>query len=145
MSGDPELLQYRKITERAYPPVRATPLAAGIDLRSAHDVIIQPGKRKLIFTDLAFRIPPGYYGRVAPRSGLASKYCVDVGAGVIDSDYRGNVAVLLINFGEQPYNVSKGDRIAQLILEKIAVPVLCEVSSLDDTVRGSGGFGSTGV
>lgn len=92
-------------------------------------------------------IPAGYYGRVAPRSGLAVKNFIDVGAGVIDEDYRGEVKVLLFNFGEQPFKVSPGDRIAQLLVEPVMQPRLEQVaeSALDSTERGEGGFGSTGV
>nr|WJJ54601.1 MAG: hypothetical protein [Otus scops adenovirus] len=142
---EPECLAYRKITENAFPPVRATPYAAGLDLRSAHDTVILPGQRALVFTDLVFQIPYGYYGRIAPRSGLALKHCIDIGAGVIDSDYRGNVGVLLVNCGDKPFHVRRGDRVAQMILEKILLPNLLEVKDVDATVRGAGGFGSTGI
>ena len=87
----------------------------------------------------------GCYGRIAPRSGLAHKNFIDVGAGVIDSDYRGNVGVILFNFGEQDFEVKKGDRIAQLICEKIEYPDLIEEEELAESERGDGGFGSTGV
>lgn len=105
-------------------------------------------------------MPPGYYGRVAPRSGLAVKNFIDVGAGVIDEDYRGEVKVLLFNFSDQDFQVKTGDRIAQLVCEQvlgrnykkfinpifqICRPELKEVEELDDTQRGHGGFGSTGV
>ena len=91
-------------------------------------------------------IPVGNYGRVAPRSGLACKNFIDVGAGVVDSDYRGEVKVLLFNFGEQEFKVNPGDRIAQLIIEKYTRTEIEEVADdLDNTVRGAGGFGSTGV
>lgn len=89
-------------------------------------------------------VPDGTYGRVAPRSGLASKFMIDVGAGVIDADYRGNVGVLLFNFGSEEYKIRAGDRIAQLILECIKTPEVQELPNLDDTDRGDGGFGSTG-
>jgi dUTP pyrophosphatase len=92
-------------------------------------------------------IPTGYYARVAPRSGLAVKNFIDVGAGVIDEDYRGDVKVLLFNFGETDFEVKIGDRIAQLLIEKILHAQIAEVNEkqLTSTVRGSGGFGSTGV
>ncbi len=99
----------------------------------------------LVSTGIAVKIPEGYYGRVASRSGLAVKSHLEVGAGVIDSDYRGEVKVLLRNLGSQPFEVKQGDRIAQLILEKIITPDVTEVKDLDDTVRGNGGFGSTGI
>ena len=90
-------------------------------------------------------IPTGLYARIAPRSGLALKRFIDVGAGVVDGDYRGEVGVILFNHGDQDFKVKMGDRIAQLILEKIDTPPVEEVQGLDDTVRGSGGFGSTGM
>ena len=90
-------------------------------------------------------IPHGNYGRIAPRSGLAAKNFIDIGAGVIDSDYRGEVKVLLFNFNTTPFTVNVGDRIAQLIIEKYTRTTIEEVEDLDATVRGEGGFGSTGV
>ena len=90
-------------------------------------------------------IPVTCYGRIAPRSGLAWKKHIDVGAGVIDADYRGNVGVVLFNHGEEDLQVKRGDRIAQLILEKISYADIVEVDDLDATARGDGGFGSTGV
>ena len=95
---------------------------------------------------MAFSIPFGNYGRIAPRSGLAVKNFIDVGAGVIDSDYRGEVKVLLFNLSQDTdFSVSPGDRIAQMIIEKYTPTTLFEVESLSETVRGEGGFGSTGV
>lgn len=99
----------------------------------------------MVGTGLAFGIPEGNYGRIAPRSGLAAKHSIDVGAGVIDSDYRGEVKVLLFNFSDTDFGVSEGDRIAQMIIEKYTQTTLTEVDELDETVRGDGGFGSTGV
>lgn len=99
----------------------------------------------LVKTDIQIEVPTGCYGRVAPRSGLALKNSIDVGAGVIDEDYRGNVGVILFNFSDLDFDVKKGDRIAQLICERIAYPKLVEVDTLTETVRGEGGFGSTGT
>ncbi|CAG2214482.1 unnamed protein product [Mytilus edulis] len=96
-------------------------------------------------TDIQIALPEGCYGRVAPRSGLAAKHFIDVGAGVIDQDYRGNVGVIMFNFGEQEFVVNKGDRIAQLICERIYIPELEECENLNATERGDGGFGSTGT
>lgn len=98
----------------------------------------------LVPTGISVAIPPGYYGRIAPRSGLALKNSIDVGAGVIDGDYRGKVGVILFNFDDQPFVISAGDRIAQLILEKYAEAPVEVVDTLPPTTRGSGGFGSTG-
>jgi len=108
-------------------------------------LFIEPGSRLLVRTGLAVIVPDDFcYARIAPRSGLAAKFCVDVGAGVVDADYRGEVLVLLINNGTSPYKVTHGDRIAQLILESIVQSEVVEVDTLEDTFRGSNGFGSTG-
>lgn len=96
-------------------------------------------------TDIQIELPSGCYGRVAPRSGLAAKNFIDVGAGVIDEDYRGNVGVILFNHSTVPFEVKKGDRIAQLICEQIFYPSIEEVETLSITERGAGGFGSTGT
>ena len=129
-------------------PARATPGAAGYDLCSAgpDTVILHPGTRSLVDTGLIIAVPYGTYGRVAPRSGLAVRG-VDVGAGVIDADYRGHVKVLLINNGATPLEVAPGQRIAQLILERVDTPRVLEMTpeALGKTQRGAAGFGSTGV
>ena len=126
-------------------PVRQTSGSVGYDIHSIENNMIEPFSRKLISTGLKVNIPRGMYGRIAPRSSLAWKHSVDVGAGVIDNDYRGEVKVLLINTGKNPYEVKKGDRIAQLIFENCSTPKLEVVSEeeLDTTDRGTGGFGST--
>jgi len=98
-----------------------------------------------VATGLAVAIPEGNYGRIAPRSGLAFKNFIDVGAGVIDEDYRGELKVLLFNLGPDDFNVNEGDRIAQFIIEKYTPTELEEVETLDETARGADGFGSTGV
>lgn len=138
-------LRFVRLSDAATAPTKGSVGAAGFDLFAAQEMSILPGKRAAVKTDIQVGLPVGCYGRVAPRSGLAAKCCVDVGAGVIDADYRGNVMVLLLNFGSEAFHVKIGDRIAQLILEKIAAVDAFEVPSLDDTVRGIGGFGSTGL
>lgn len=138
-------LLVKKLSKNAILPVRSSKKAAGYDLAAAHSAIIPKKGRMLIKTDLAIAIPDGYYGRVAPRSGLALKYGIDVGAGVIDSDYRGPLGVVLFNHGDTDFEIKQGDRIAQLIIESIATPEVVEVDSLDETERQSGGFGSTGI
>lgn len=95
-------------------------------------------------TDIQVQLPPGTYGRIAPRSGLALKNFIDVGAGVIDADYRGNLQILIFNHSDKEFEIAPGDRIAQLICEKIECPELQELDTLDETVRGAEGFGSTG-
>merc|ERR1712086_514545 len=139
------LLKVKKLSADAVLPVRGTPLAAGYDLSSAIDIVIPARGKGIVKTDLAIAVPEGTYGRVAPRSGLAWKNHVDVGAGVIDQDYRGNVGVVLFNHAEADLQVTKGMRVAQLVLERIITPEVAEVEELDETERGAGGFGSTGV
>eukprot|EP00062_Callorhinchus_milii_P027102 gi/632990005/ref/XP_007883952.1/ PREDICTED: deoxyuridine 5'-triphosphate nucleotidohydrolase, mitochondrial-like [Callorhinchus milii] len=139
-----ERLRFSKLTTNAHTPTRGSARAAGHDLYSAYDYIIPPQDKAIVKTDIQIALPPGCYGRVAPRSGLASKYFIDVGAGVIDEDYRGNVGVVLFNFSKETFEVKKGDRIAQLICERIYYPELEELKNLDETNRGAGGFGSTG-
>ena len=113
-------------------------------MKSAYDYII-PGMGKIIAkTDISIQVPHGTYGRVAPRSGLAAKNHIDIGAGVVDQDYTGNIGVVMFNHAQEDFEVKKGDRIAQFICEKIEYPELEEVASLNSTERGEGGFGSTG-
>ncbi|CAI9736087.1 5' [Octopus vulgaris] len=140
-----QVVKFARLSQNAFIPTRGSPQAAGYDLYSAYEYTV-PSKGKLLAkTDLQIALPEGCYGRVAPRSGLALKHFIDVGAGVIDQDYRGNVGVLLFNFSETDFKVNKGDRVAQLVLERIFTAELEECVSLDDTLRGEGGFGSTGA
>ncbi|XP_044836871.1 deoxyuridine 5'-triphosphate nucleotidohydrolase, mitochondrial isoform X1 [Mauremys mutica] len=144
-ASEPDLrLRFAKLSENASAPSRGSARAAGYDLYSAYDYVIPAMEKAIVKTDIQISLPSGCYGRVAPRSGLAAKHFIDVGAGVIDEDYRGNVGVVLFNFGKEDFEVKKGDRIAQLICERIFYPELEEVQVLDDTERGTGGFGSTG-
>jgi len=139
------VLEVCKLSEHALIPTKGSKTAAGYDLYSAYDYVI-PGQGKVIAkTDISIRVPDGTYGRVAPRSGLAAKSHLDVGAGVIDQDYTGNVGVVLFNHASTDFDIKKGDRIAQLICEKIEYPEIEEVTSLNSTDRGAGGFGSTGT
>jgi dUTP pyrophosphatase len=150
MFGNATTAAYRvaKVHPEAQIPKPATPGAAGMDLVACETVQI-PGNGAwlAVETGLMLQFPPTVYARVAPRSGLAFKHGIQVGAGVIDSDYRGTVKVILFNHGKEPFDVRSGDRIAQLIFEKIELPTLMECSpdDLTATVRSSGGFGSTGV
>ena len=138
------VLKFSKLTDNATTPTKGSKYSAGFDLYSAYDYMIEPKGKILAKTDIQIALPDGCYGRVAPRSGLTHKHFIDVGAGVIDQDYRGNVGVILFNFGHEKFVVNKGDRIAQLICERIYLPELIELPSLEDTARGAGGFGSTG-
>lgn len=141
-----DTLYVKKLSEHAIVPTRGSEFAAGYDLSAAHNAVVPARGRALIKTDLAIAIPLGTYGRVAPRSGLTYKNGLDVGAGVIDYDYRGNVGVILFNHTDEDFQVRHGDRIAQLILEEIVMGGRVEeVNDLPDTARGGDGFGSTGV
>ena len=145
LEEDTEVLQVKKLTPAAELPQKATPEAAGYDLCSAVQAALPPNGKLTIPTDLAMAFPVGTYGRIAPRSGLAAKKHIAVGAGVIDPDYRGNVHVLLFNHGTEEIHINKGDRIAQLVVERIASPEVIEVQDLAQTLRNEKGFGSTGV
>lgn len=140
------VLRVKRLSENAILPVRGSGLAAGYDLASAEDIVIPARGKAIAKTDLAMAIPLGHYGRIAPRSGFSWKKHTDIGAGVIDSDYRGNVGVVIFNHSDEDISVSRGDRVAQLILEQISTPVVEDVEGdLNDTQRGEGGFGSTGM
>lgn len=141
------MFRFAKTNENAILPKQGREGDAGFDLFACEDAIIEPSQRALVDAGVAIEIPQDCYGRVAPRSGLAVKHGIQVGAGVVDSTYRGSIRVLLFNHSSEPFHVSKGDRIAQLIFEKIYVPAnIAEVSyeELSATVRGDGGFGSSG-
>jgi len=143
-----EILQInvKKLSENATIPTQGTSFAAGYDLYAAEDAVVVCGTRKLIKTNISMEITPGYYGRIAPRSGLAYKNGIDVLAGVIDSDYRGDIGVILYNTDKNiDLTVKKGDRIAQIIFEACYTATLNNVDNLDNTLRQAGGFGSTGV
>lgn len=140
-----DVLYFRKTSENAFEPERGSAYAAGLDLKSAYDCAVPAHGRALVKTDLQIQLPTNTYGRIAPRSGLALKHFIDVGAGVIDEDYRGDVGVILFNHSDVVFKINRGDRIAQLICEKIIRPVVIEKATLDDTERGENGFGSTGV
>jgi deoxyuridine 5'-triphosphate nucleotidohydrolase len=134
----------KKLREDAQLPTRGSAAAAGLDLYSAEDVVIAPLSRALIKTGISVAVDHGTYFRIAPRSGLALKHGIDVMAGVVDSDYRGEIGVILVNLNDSPFSVLKGDRIAQGIVEMICLAHVVEVNDLDSTDRGSNGFGSTG-
>ena len=143
-----EILQInvKKLSENAITPTQGTNFAAGYDLYAAEDALVICGSRKLIKTNISMEITPGYYGRIAPRSGLAYKNGIDVLAGVIDSDYRGDIGVILYNTDKNiDFEIKKGDRIAQIIFEACYSATLNNVENLDNTLRQAGGFGSTGV
>ncbi len=130
-------------------PISASKFSSGVDLLCAEaaDTVLKPGKRKLISTGIKIMIPEGYEGQIRPRSGLSLKHGITVlnTPGTIDSDYRGIVKVILINLGEEDFKIQRGDRIAQLVIQKIFFPNFKIVETLDKTKRGEGGFGHSGI
>ncbi|XP_061348080.1 deoxyuridine 5'-triphosphate nucleotidohydrolase-like [Gastrolobium bilobum] len=145
VSADPLLIRVKKLSDKAILPSRASTLSVHHDFGSAVETKVPARGKALVATDISISTPQGTYARVAPRSGLTWKHSIDVGAGVIDADYRGPVGVILFNHSDVDFEVKLGDRIAQLIIEQIVTPDVAEVDDLDPTLRGEGGFGSTGV
>ncbi len=139
-------LKFKRLGEHDLPlPSRGNEFAAGIDMAYAgENTVVKAGERKLLKSGFSVMLPPGHYGRIAPRSGLAYKHGIDVMAGVIDIDYRGDVGIILYNTSDIDFNVNYGDKIAQLIVESIAYPEPELVDELPETERGEGGYGSTG-
>jgi dUTP pyrophosphatase len=138
-------LNVHKLVPTAILPARATPGAAGYDLFSTDSYVVLPSRRVVVSTGISIQLPPGTYGRIAPRSGLAVKHGLDTLAGVIDPDYTGEIKVVLQNLDTaQPFVIRPGYRIAQLILEKFEVAEVVETTPPDATERGEAGFGSTG-
>lgn len=138
------VLRFKQLDPRAVLPKRGSALAAGLDVCSIEDVELGPKQRVAARTGLAVAIPPGFYGRMAPRSGLAARKGLDVLAGVIDSDYRGEIHCLLYNTGDELIKLPAGSKICQMIVEQIITPDAEWATELDETARGAGGFGSTG-
>lgn len=147
-ASTPVMVEVRRLAHgKGLPlPAYATVGAAGMDVVSAEDVTIAPGARHPVSTGLSLAIPQGYEIQVRPRSGLAFKYGITVPntPGTIDSDYRGELKVLLINHGTEEFGITRGDRVAQLVLAPVVQAAWSEVDELDATARGEGGFGSTG-
>ena len=125
-------------------PDYASAGAAGADLRASEAVVIAPGARAAVPTAVRLEIPPGHVGLVWPRSGLAVRHGIDTLAGVIDSDYRGELKVVLVNHGEEPFRIAPGARIAQLLVQRVERVRFAAADQVADTARGGGGFGSTG-
>ena len=137
-------MDYVKMTSRATTPERGTECSAAFDLFSAEALEIPPKERRLVSTDLGLRVPKGTYGRIASKSSLSFFHGIEVGAGVVDPDFTGSVRVMLYNHGTAPFPIKQKMKIAQLICEKISKPVLINAKELRETLRGAGGFGSTG-
>ncbi len=143
-------LEFRRLDHgRDLPlPAYQSELAAGLDLLAAIDgkVTLAPGERALVPTGLAMALPAGFEAQVRPRSGLAARHGVTVlnTPGTIDADYRGEVKVILVNLGQDPFDINRGDRIAQMVVAPVIQAAIREVEALSETVRGAGGFGSTG-
>ena len=131
--------------ENAVLPVRGSAGAAGYDLCAAGSCVIPSRGKGTVETGLAVALPAGTYARIAPRSGLAIRNFIDIGAGVVDSDHRGEIKVVLFNHSAEDFKVQASDRIVQLITERIETPQVKKVATLDDTDYGAGGFGSTGI
>ena len=140
-------VKFRKSDPNAVLPAYAHPGDAGMDVRSVEEVTIEPGGRKLVRTGLVMMLPPGYEAQVRPRSGLALKNGVTVlnTPGTIDEGYRGEVGVILANFGAEPFQVERGAKIAQIVIAPCTRAEIVETDEVDETARGAGGFGSTGV
>ncbi len=149
MPSDKVQVQVKRLNHGAELPLPAYASigAAGMDICAAESLTLKAGKRHAVATGFAFAIPPGYEVQVRPRSGLALKHgitCLNT-PGTIDSDYRGEVKVILANLGDEDFVIQRGDRIAQLVVAPVTHAAMLEVDMLDDTTRGTGGFGSTGI
>ena len=138
------VIQTILLSDTATAPDTGTKHSAGIDLACDAAFTLQPNERRLIGTGIAMALPTGTWGELKPRSGLAVNYGIDIMAGVIDSDYRGEIKVLMYNTGNRPLRCEAGDRIAQMIVQEHKAAKIMIRNELDNTVRGSGGFGSTG-
>ena len=136
-------LNVKRITTTSILPTRATEGAVGYDLYADEDTVVRAGARAVVSTGISVQVPKGTYGRVAPRSGLAVKSGISVGAGVVDPDYTGELKVVLFNHGDSKFKIQRGFRIAQLVLERCETPEVQEITEVAETGRGSGGFGST--
>ena len=139
------ILEVVLLTENAKLPTKGSKLSAGFDLYSAEEKQISKHGRGKIKTDLAIKLPSKTYGRIAARSGLAIKDGIQIGGGICDRDFRGNISVIIFNHSNNNFTVEKGDRIAQMVIEKISQPEIIEVKKSKSTGRGEAGFRSTGL
>ncbi len=137
-------IKVKKIHPDAIIPKYAHPGDAGMDLHSAEEYLLKPFEKIIVKTGIQMEIPSGYFGSVRDRSGMAAKFGIHTLAGVIDSEYRGEIGVVLVNLGKDEFKINKGDRIAQIVIQEYANCKIIESETLDETPRGDGGFGSTG-
>lgn len=138
-------LSVKKLHPDAILPNRAHHDDAGLDLCSAEEVTLAPGEWRAVSTGIALAIPSGYVGLIWDKSSLPYKAAMKTMGGVVDAQYRGEVKVIMINLGSEPYAITPGAKIAQLLVQKVELPEICEAEDLDDTLRGEAGFGSTGT
>lgn len=138
-------LEAKKLQPDALLPARAHADDAGLDLFANEALTLEPGMRRTVKTGIALAIPTGYVGLIWDKSSIPHKWGVKTMGGVIDASYRGEVGVIMVNLSEEPYVIEKGAKISQLLIQKVELPEVCEVSELDDTIRGEGAFGSTGT
>jgi dUTP pyrophosphatase len=137
-------LDVKKLDPEAKLPTRAHADDAGLDLYSVEECVLEPGERRAVRTGIAMAIPTGYVGLIWDKSGLAAKAGMKTMGGVIDAAYRGEVRVIMTNLSQEPYHVEKGSKISQILIQEVELADVCEVGELSDTIRGEGGFGSTG-
>ena len=138
-------LRVKKLDPLAKLPTRVHFDDAGLDLYSLEECVLESGERRAVKTGVALAIPTGYVGLIWDKSSVPAKWGVKTMGGVIDASYRGEIHVIIINLSDTPYRVEQGVKIAQLLIQKVELPEVCEVSELDDTVRGEKGFGSSGT
>lgn len=138
-------LEVKKLVPEAKLPTRAHSDDAGLDLYVAEELVLQPGERHAAHTGITTAIPTGCVGLIWDKSGLAARTGIKTMGGVIDAAYRGEILVIVANLSNTPCTIEKGAKIAQFLIQKVELPEVCEVSELDDTIRGEGGFGSTGL
>ena len=139
------MIKIKKLNENATLPKYAKPGDAGMDFYSNEETTIQPNERKLISTGIAMAIPSGYVGLIWDKSGIATKHGIKTMAGVVDSGYRGEVKILVHNLSDNPHTIEKNTKVAQMLIQPIEQREVVEVTELDQTERGAGGFGSTGI
>jgi len=144
MNQQSEILRFKQLDDRAILPSRGSSSSAGLDITSIEEITLRPNERLLARTGLAVAIPEGYYARLAPRSGLASRHGLDILAGVVDADYRGEIGCIVYNTSNETVHLPAQTKICQLIIEKIITPAAEWSEDLSETDRGAGGFGSTG-